>query len=378
MNRLFSFIPLLLLIYSCSNSHKQLDNEKNILGDWVAVHINSTPNAQGITLMPPEFYTRGFTFYTNHIFDNKVGYYGHEKEGKTLYLGTISKFKILSDSILFFDPTNKKWNSEKLVLLTPDSLRFSTGQAVITFKHYFVKKTKIPEFDKIILSTSTCFGTCPVTNTIINSDGTVIFKGILFTAKQGLFTGMISKQQYQQLQDNFRKVDFDSLKNAYVNGPTDQQTITTTFIKNGVILKSVEDYERQAPYLFAWAYVPVENLYQTIALKSVASPEFIPNFNSITDSKFKKGDMILHLKQSETSLLFDYLRTGKTSNHKFKPRFKLHPYFDINSFPDMDTDGRFYTFVVKGKPITIDIGFNFYDENIKNWEWRKAEEYELK
>src|SRR5882724_1227774 len=106
MNRLFSFIPLFLFIYSCSNNHRQLDNEKNILGDWVAVRINSKPNVQGITLMPPEFYTHGFTFYPNHTFDNKLGYYKNEKEGKTLYLGTISKFKILSDSILFFDPTN--------------------------------------------------------------------------------------------------------------------------------------------------------------------------------------------------------------------------------------------------------------------------------
>jgi hypothetical protein len=123
--------------------------------------------------------------------------------------------------------------------------------------------------------------------------------------------------------------------------------------------------------------VPLENLYQTTPLKSVASPEFIPKFNSITNSCLKKNDMILHFKQSETALLFEYLRTGKTSNNKFTPRFKLQPNFTINSFPDIDTDGRFYRFITKGKSVTIDIGFNFYDVNIKNWEWRKAEKYEL-
>jgi hypothetical protein len=30
--------------------------------------------------------------------------------------------------------------------------------------------------------------------------------------------------------------------------------------------------------------------------------------------------------------------------------------------------------LVNGKSITIDIGFNFYDVNAKNWIWRKVDE----
>jgi hypothetical protein len=85
----------------------------------------------------------------------------------------------------------------------------------------------------------------------------------------------------------------------------------------------------------------------------------------------------LDLRQSETFLLFDYLRNGRISNNKFKTRFKLHTDYDpINPLYDIDTDGRFYTFVVKGKPVTIDIGFNFYDVNAKNWVWGKADKYD--
>jgi hypothetical protein len=43
---------------------------------------------------------------------------------------------------------------------------------------------------------------------------------------------------------------------------------------------------------------------------------------------------------------------------------------------DINTDGRYYTFISNGKHTTIDIGFNFYDVNIKNWDWRKIEEYD--
>jgi hypothetical protein len=87
--------------------------------------------------------------------------------------------------------------------------------------------------------------------------------------------------------------------------------------------------------------------------------------------------MELDFTQSETFLLADYLKKGKIIANHFQPRFILH--FDhnvINPLYNVYTDGRFFKFIVKGKPIIIDIGFNFYDVNAKIWKWRKASQHD--
>ncbi len=237
---------------------------------------------------------------------------------------------------------------------------------------------KIPfQFDKIILSTSSCMMECPMSNIILNADGTVIFKGQGAITKKGLFTGKVAPKYLETLQSQFEKINFDSLKNKYESPVTDLQTVSVTFIKNGKIYKTVNDYGRTAPAFLKSSYASLENLYQNIPLKKIPDPAFIPSFEGITNSKIKKEGKVLDLTQSETFLLFNYLRNGRISHSKFKTRFKLHTNYDaINPLYDIDTDGRYFTFNVNGKPLTIDIGFNFYDVNAKNWVWRKADEYD--
>jgi hypothetical protein len=103
----------------------------------------------------------------------------------------------------------------------------------------------------------------------------------------------------------------------------------------------------------------------------------IPLFIDITTSKLKKGNMVLDLTQSETFLLSDYLKKGKITINNFRPRFILHfDHDEINTLYEVDTDGRFFKFLVADKPVTIDIGFNFYDVNAKNWQWRRSNKYD--
>jgi hypothetical protein len=377
MNRLLLLLIIFLLVSSCSKKQKQLDNERLILGDWVSV------DSKDYMLQPPFFLIPGYTFYTNHICDNKSGYfknnrtsfYGQGKSLAPLYLGSLSKFKIITDSLMIFNLESGKWNGSKIIQLSADSLKLEIAGRVSIYKHLLPVKYKSAQFDKIILSSSDCFGPCPITNTIINSDGTIIFKGVAFTSEKRLFTGIIPQEEYQRLQDNFCKANIDSLNTKYEAEWTDDQTITTTFVKNGKIYKTVYDYGRKAPYLFEWAYAPLMYLYQVNSLKKALYPEFMSE-SFVTDSKLRKGDSIMELKQSESFLLFDYLRKGKVYTGNFKPKFKLHKYLDHSLFYDIKTDGRFYTFLVKGKPVTVDIGFNFYDANAKNWQWRKADKYD--
>ena len=377
---------ILLTITSCTNE-KRLANERLILGNWVDVRLIHYGMNQfsGFAL----YNAQGFTFYPNHTFDNKEGHYRNERknhydnygepDGPLTYLGTLSGYKITDDdSLRLFDPGNKHWDNYKIVKLVIDTLKIATKTDTATYVHYKLPKNITPEFDKIVLSNSGCFGHCPISNIMINNDGTLLYRGKRYTSKNGLYTSVISITRYRQLQDNFRKINFDSLQNKYNAGATDLPTTTITFVKNGKIFKSIEDYGQVAPYPFKWSYPPLENLYQAVSLKKINFPEFSGDTTNVIEDNFRKGNMIADLKQSESFLLFDYLRNGKVANTHFNKRFTIRVFQNQYSktYYNLNTDGRYYTFMVKGKPLTIDIGFNFYDVNEKIWVWRKATEYD--
>jgi hypothetical protein len=373
MNRLFYFFLLSLFLSSCSGDSKRLENEKNIIGDWVRTDREDATGEMGSRF--DDLSANGFSFYPGHIYDNKAGFFRYstlinDEFENQIYLGSGSKFRMSSDSLFLFRPDNNRWHSYKIWELTPNLLKFGANNATSTFVRIIKPAVKAPDFDKIILSTSGCFGSCPMSSIIINSNGTVIFDGLSFTTLKGLYSGTIPRTKYDQLQNNFKKMNFDSLDNEYTSGITDNQTICTTFVKNGKIYKSVSDYAQMAPLVFRFAYVPLENLYQQIPLKIISAPKSIQNFNVAMNATFFNGNKVLRLKQSETFLLLDYLRMGKIIKNDFKPRFtfELQPF---SSSGKANTDGRYYTFFVNGHQKTIDIGFNFYDANISIWHWRK-------
>jgi hypothetical protein len=374
----YSLTGLLLsciCISACNNNKRQQENEKNILGNWVKLRNKPVLTGKDILPEPPGNNKPGFTFYKDHSIDNKLGYF-KRIEGVRIFLGTLSKFKITNDSLMILNLNSKKWDKYRLLKLTADSLQFYLDERLTTFKHYEIKKNNTPQFDQIILSTSGCYGSCPVSNVMINADGTILFNGLFFTTKKGLFTGSITKKQYQQLQNNFRNIDFNLLKNQYKAGHTDDETISTTFVKNGKIYKSVNDYGSAAPNQFTWAYAPLRYLYQTVALKKMTDLKPVSYFNYAKRSYLKAGNMVMDLTQSETFLLFFYLQKGKVCNVKFKSYYRLQSYFDVQKFKGIVTDGRFYKFEVDKKSVIIDIGFNFYDVNAQNWQWRKITKYD--
>lgn len=373
-------LPIYLLSFclfacSCKQHPSQSANEKNILGDWVKVKNPIFLNKHNRVPELRDFSRSGFSFYADHKFDNKLGYL-KRTDTNEVYLGTRSKYNIIADSLQLLNLEENKWESYKIIKLTSDSLQLGKDDGLATFKHYDIKRQTNLNFDKIIMSTSGCYGSCPIMSIILNNDGSVLFKGLEYTGKKGLFTGHITKENFELLQHNFLTTNIDSLKSRYIAGWTDDETISTTFVKNGMIYKTVDDYGRIAPFQFTWAYNPVRYLYQQVKLKAIAQPSVIKNYNALRGSGFKVNKNIAELTESETFLLFDYIKNGKQSIAKYKKRFKLNTTFGYYKHVEFETDGRFYKFIVKGKPVVIDIGFNFYNVNEHNWQWRKINEYD--
>jgi len=95
---------------------------------------------------------------------------------------------------------------------------------------------------RIKLTRTGCYGSCPEYSVEIQGDGHVLFDGEQNVLMLGHHTGWISKDAVTGLVDQFRAVDYFSLKGEYVSMTTDLPTYTTSIEFDG-IKKSVKDYQ---------------------------------------------------------------------------------------------------------------------------------------
>lgn len=94
---------------------------------------------------------------------------------------------------------------------------------------------------RITLSRSPCYGRCPTYEIEIHGDGTVVYDGKGNVATKGRHTAKISHASLMELVDVFRKADYFSLNDRYVDSVTDYPVYQTSLSFDGVS-KSVLDY----------------------------------------------------------------------------------------------------------------------------------------
>jgi acetamidase/formamidase len=94
--------------------------------------------------------------------------------------------------------------------------------------------------DQITLERTACFGTCPVYQLTIKSDGSVTFDGKRFTKTTGIATGKISQSDFRALVSEFVNIYYFSLPDAYTPGTkecpdriTDMPSANTSIRLNG-------------------------------------------------------------------------------------------------------------------------------------------------
>jgi hypothetical protein len=201
--------------------------------------------------------------------------------------------------------------------------------------------------------------------------------------------GKLNYNQKQYVFNKFKKANPKSLLDEYSVGHTDDQTISTTYIKNGKIIKTISDYGLAGSSELVWAYIPFGNLYRQIKLNSILYDRpFYPKLSYYT---FKKNGKILPLEKSESFYLWTELLKSKVTEKEFTPIYTIslrrnYTYWgpDPNKerknkfeLKSIKTDGQFYTFDFKNeKPITYDLGYNFITRNFDKKEFRKPNEWE--
>jgi len=366
-------LSFILLFGSCKKDNDEVF-KKAIVGEWVFVKAeekNPTKKVEIEFELPPDVYwKKAYQFYGNDSCEYKLGFFDryHDKETQDIIMifkGIESIYKIEDDSLKIYFPNINKWKSTKIRSITADTLTLEHNDSIFSKyakRHYTINQNE--SYDQIIVSSSECCGSCPISNISIHKSGEVIYDGKAFNLINGLHTSRIIPQLYTKLELEFKKVGIDTLKTLYAAHGRRGQGITVTLIKNNQIYKTIINHHYQAPDEFYWAYMPVWFLYQRLLLKPDTHKKPVVayrcSFSSEDNTSQIDSKKIIHLEQSEAFFLQTELFKSKIVNNatKWEQKYILDKCF-AGSGVYIITDGRYFEY----HNTLYDLGYNFIEQN---------------
>lgn len=389
MRIIFIFSSVLFLTFGCNkNSNLEIKNDlqDSLIGEWIPI-VEIDSNEIYIDIFPEVGYSfskDSIEFY-NGLFDIENNAKGIRK---VKYLGNFKKYKIEANQLYTENLETKKWQkfweiskikNDTLFLVNKDK----SSNKLKRLKYKKKNQEKIEDdFNKIIFSSSPCYGKCPFLNVSLDRDGFVYFQGQAFTNLIGLHTGKLDQKNTKYIFKKFEKANILTLESEYIANHTDDQTITTTFIKNDKIVKTIYDYGRKSPNELIWAYVPIGNISSFAKLTRCKSHQDFLDINFWSFAKEKKK---LTLNASEGFFLWTELINSTITEDNFTPKFEVN--YDFNDYTEMKiikkrikkvtSDGRYFKFELINNIITYDLGYNFIERNYKSTDFKEIEEYEL-
>jgi hypothetical protein len=345
---------MILIVFSCfTNKDEKL--KKQLIGEW-RYSIEIPSNLPQEQLFPPN----GFIFYENGDCEYKRCFVKVDG-GKRLVMGygPETKYAISNDTLKIFDPSDSTWIGHKIYSIRNDTLILEIDSTYNVYVRHSYKLIKEETYDKIIVSSSGCYGSCPIMDICINSNGSVIYDGQAYNTINGLFTSNIKQNEYLNIETNFKKAGIPNLEEKYIAGWTDDEEVSITFIKNSRIYKTIRDYGRQSPWELYWAYMPVRYLYQHLKL--------IPFKNAVPDlpdyAYFHTAHQICELSKSESFYLKTEFYKSKEVNIPFDAKYTLTYWKDLDQAEIIYSDGRYFKFSNKNQWRTFDLGYNFLMKN---------------
>jgi len=348
MKRLI-FMVLVVLPFACAEKE-----HPSLVGTWRKV------DAQKYDDYPPAIFRRNkneYVFLNDSLVDTKWPYGGLKTPT------SITKYRYANDSLSFFNPYDSTWSDAEAVRITRDSLVFP-DRAYTRFEY---KLDSTPPFDQIGLSTSGCFGRCPIMDIIIKADGEVVFHGERFHNKIGYYQGRITPGKFKEIAREFSKTRIDTLQQYYALRVTDMSTTSTTFMNGGKIINTINDYAGAGPDELEWAYPYLQNLPDEIELTRMDTTVF-PFQGTITGFDHKTDGTSVNFTDAQQFLLWNFLRLAKKvdtvipkGTDLYTVQYMEEPY-DAKKVTSITTDGRYYRFEYTNKSVaTFDIGVNFLE-----------------
>jgi len=109
------------------------------------------------------------------------------------------------------------------------------------FIEYSAKADTSP-IEKISLTTTNCFGRCPVFKLSVNCDGNAIYNAIEYNDRKGIFKSKIDTASLNRLLYFTEYIRAKSLKDQYKVNWTDDQTADLTITYKDGTVKTISDY----------------------------------------------------------------------------------------------------------------------------------------
>lgn len=401
--RTIIFATLTILFLSCNRTidskNTEIQLKENIIGDWERLYKKANPHdpppPPSAIIPPSSWLPQGMTF-SNDSLEFYLGFFKDDRDSITgkrtvNYLGNSVPYKTNHDSIFYKNPLTGEWEFKwKFHRRIQDTLELGYNDTIIfKYKKLIYDLEEVNDFDQIVFSSSGCYGSCPIINISVDKNGYVLFQGEGYVKSLGFFATMIDEKTTNHIFEKFKRAKPLELLDVYAVEHTDNQSITTTFIKNGEIIKTIDDYGLAAPAELIWAYIPISGIHNSKELDSLPlDKSFYPELHYFT---FKKDNLILPLEKSESFYLWTELKKSKQTEKQINAEYILgfrddYTYWESEpnkegqheyEIKSITTDGQFYKFEFKGEnPITYDLGYNFIDRNFKTTDFRKPYEWE--
>ncbi|MGH1383416.1 DUF6438 domain-containing protein [Kordia sp.] len=370
-------ILISLLLYNCTPKQQQKTLHDKIQGSWIEINADSI--LQDSDNIPPPFKIPfGITFQKSSVdFFRQFNKYERDtitgKHSYSTFVGFVP-YQLKADSLfiqhplkndLVFKGTIDASNKDTLVLKRIDS-------TYLTLVPLPKKEKDSLHFDQVVLSRSGCFGTCPIMNISIHRNGSVVFYGEKHTDLIGLYKTKLSPEFTNYLFKKLEDIQISKVATSYSVGHTDDETVFSTFIKNGKIVKSISDYGQAGTKELLWAYKATLNLYKQLSLTSIPIHKETPKLNNIY---FDKGAKRLLLGKSETFLLWLAIQNATITPANFEKEYTFPGGYYETNLKKIESNGQLYKVYLKnGHITTYDIGYNFIEQNFTEKDFKELKE----
>ena len=334
--------------------------EKEIMSENLSQNFNYYPKFKSFKIINDSIIDFKIPFL--YAIDTKIKNENDEYVSNSLSLGSESEFTLSNNKIRYLNKENYKWETIFVEKVEDNKLyiKFDVNGNTFVYKKNTSTVLDNTNYDTIILTQGSCFGSCPINSTYLNRNGEFYFKSTEFnTVINGLYSSTLENNQSLKIFNLFDKVYFKNLNEKYTSYQEDISTDVITFVKNNKIVKTIE-LQNNIPIDLSIANFNFSYLYQKTYLTKQDTCIFQ---NSVLNGLIGKSIL---LEDSEIFYLEILLEKGNKGNFVFNKKYNLD-FFEwggIEKIESIFTDGRYYQINYKDNTsVTIDIGFNFIDKN---------------
>lgn len=381
MNKKLSLISgILLCLIACQQDYLTKQNQELILGEWRAIDQDDyyPVYRDGYHFMEDNlcinnlgfysyFISKGFLLHAPHVFcikksDIPLYLFGEETELNNVnhYYGNRTGYKIEKDTLKIYDPAKNAWQNQHIRFVSPDTMILSSinecrDSIHIPFVRTIYQTDDKPLFDRLIFYTP--HGVWDEKMFSIERDGTFISYG--YKGENEFFVGKMKEGEFEQMENLFRKMDFNRLKGG-VNGYY-YFAPKILFIKDHEIAfvssMMVPDKNKEYYWAYLTALFSPYDIYLKPAGENDPQEEFL-NSTDLYSYELKGTGRRIDLHRTELFYLNILLSKANESTTGFDPVYKL-----ISGDRQIVTDGRYYLLTdQEGNQKTLDIGFNFIED----------------